>query len=106
MLTNAQAAERGDSRLAGRFTLMLLRNGTYTDSNPLDGAASGHFEALASHRLRFHEDSACESGGFERVLGGIYSWTLNRRRLVLRLVNEGACSGRTDTLTFPVWIRR
>jgi hypothetical protein len=36
---------------------------------------------------------------------GIYRRSLHDARLTLRLVSEGQCSGRTDTLTFPVWIR-
>jgi hypothetical protein len=105
-LTSAQAAARGDSRLAGRFTLVLRRNGTYTDSNGLDGRSAGRLEALGNHRLRFNDDSACKSAGFERPEGGVYRWAANGPRLTLRLVNEGSCTGRTDTLTFPVWIHR
>jgi len=101
-----QAAARGDSRLAGRFTLVLRRDGTYTDSNPLDGRDNGRLGDLGRDRLRFYADRGCKVGGLERPQGGIYRWSLNGRRLTLDLVNEGGCTGRTDTLTFPVWIRR
>jgi hypothetical protein len=104
VLTRAEAAARGDSRLAGRFTLVLRRNGTYSDSNLLDGRTEGRLAALADHRLRFSDDSGC--GGLERPEGGVYGWSVNGERLTLRLVSEGPCSGRMDTLTFPVWIRR
>jgi hypothetical protein len=106
VLTRAEAAARGDSRLAGRFTLVLRRNGTYSDSNLLDGRAAGHLAALADHRLRFYDDSGCGYGGLERPEGGVYQWSVNGEKLTLRLVSEGPCSGRTDTLTFPVWFRR
>jgi hypothetical protein len=105
-LTSAQAATRGDPRLAGRFTLVLRANGTYTDSNALDGQDDGRVTALGHGRLRFYDDRFCKLGGLERPQGGIYRWSLNGRRLTLSLVNEGACTGRTDTLTFPVWARR
>jgi hypothetical protein len=105
-VTSAQAQAKGDSRLAGRFTLVLRRDGTYSDSNPLDGHDDGRVEALAGDRLRFHDDRGCKLGGYERPEGGVYRWSLNGRRLTLRLVNEGPCTGRTDTLTFPVWARR
>ena len=104
-VTNAEAEGRGDPRLAGRFSLVLRRNGTYSDSNPLDGPADGRLEALAFHRLRFSDDSACDAAGLERAEGGIYRWSMNGERLTLRLIREGACSGRTDTLTFPVWMQ-
>ncbi|HEV8250427.1 MAG TPA: hypothetical protein VGQ15_10680 [Gaiellaceae bacterium] len=105
-LTRAQAAARGDSRLAGRFTLVLRSNGTYTASNALDGRTNGRLAALANHRLRFYDDSGCKSGGFERPQGGVYRWSLNGARLTLRLVSEGPCTGRTATLTYPVWTRK
>jgi hypothetical protein len=105
-LTSTEAAARGDPRLAGTFTLELRRNGTYTDSNPLDGRDDGRVAALGHGRLRFYDDRFCRLGGLERPRGGIYRWSLNGRRLTLSLVNEGACTGRTDTLTFPVWVRR
>ena len=104
-VTSAQAATRGDPRLAGRFTLVLRPNGTYTDSNPLDGRDDGRLAAPTRGRLRFYDDRGCKLDGLERTRGGIYGWSLNGTRLTLRLVNEGACSGRTDTLTFPVWVR-
>jgi hypothetical protein len=105
-LTLAQATARGDSRMAGRFTLVLRANGTYTASNPLDGTMRGRLTALPGQRLRFSRDSGCLFGGFERPNGGIYRWSLSGRRLTLRLVTEGACTGRTQTLTYPVWLRR
>lgn len=104
-LTEDEASARGDSRLAGKFTLVLRRNGTYTASNPFDGRSHGRLASLSGHRLRFYDDNACKGGGFERPQGGIYRWRLNGKRLTLRLVNEGPCSGRTDTLTFPIWTR-
>jgi len=105
-LTSAQAAARGDPRLTGRFTLVLRANGTYTDSNPLDGIDDGRVARLAHGRLRFYDDRYCKLGGLERQQGGIYRWSLNGERLTLRLVNEGGCTGRSDTLTFPVWVRK
>jgi hypothetical protein len=105
-LTAERAARRGDSRLAGRFTLVLRRNGTYSASNPLDGMTGGRLSALSGRRLRFSNDFACRAGGHERSRGGIYRWAITRRRLTLRLVSEGPCTGRTQTLTYPVWVRR
>ena len=105
-LTVNQAAEKGDGRLAGKFTLVLRRNGTYTASNSFDGASSGKLAALSGHRLRFYSDTGCLGGGFERPQGGIYRWSLSGARLKLTLVTEGACTGRRDTLTFPTWKRR
>jgi hypothetical protein len=105
-LTSLQARARGDSRLAGRFRLVIRRNGTYSDSNPLDGRDDGRVAALGHQRLRFYDDRGCKLGGYERPEGGVYRWSLNGERLSLRLINEGGCTGRTDTLTFPVWIRR
>ena len=105
-LTADQAITRGDARMAGRFYLVLRKNGTYTVSNPLDGASRGRVEALAGKRLRFHSDSGCTFGGFERPQGGIYRWSLEGRLLTLRRVSEGPCWGRTQSLTYPVWKRR
>ena len=105
-LTRAQAAAKGDSRLAGKFTLWLTRNGTYVSSNSFDRPSQGRLAALSNHRLRFYDDVGCKDGGFERPGGGIYRWSLNDGRLTLRLVSEGACTGRRDTLTFPVWKRK
>jgi hypothetical protein len=105
-LTLVQATARGDSRMAGKFTLVLRRDGTYSTSNPLDGPDGGRLAALTNHRLRFYADRGCKFGGFERPSGGIYRWSLNGTRLTLRLVSEGACTGRTQTLTYPVWTRR
>jgi hypothetical protein len=104
-LTVAQAAAKGDRRLAGKFRLVLRRNGTYTASNSFDPPASGKLAALSGHRLRFYADTGCKYGGFERPQGGTYLWTLSGTRLKLTLVSEGACTGRRDTLTFPVWKR-
>jgi hypothetical protein len=104
-LTLDQAIARGDSRMAGRFTLVLRRNGTYANSNPLDGRSGGRLADLGHHRLRFYADRGCRIGNMERPRGGIYRWSVSGRRLTLRLVNEGACTGRTQTLTYPVWIR-
>jgi hypothetical protein len=105
-VTLEQATARGESRMAGRYTLELMPNGRYVSSNPLDGRDSGRLAALANHRLRFYDDRGCKFGGFERPQGGIYRWSLSGTRLTLRLVNEGPCTGRTQTLTYPVWIRR
>lgn len=105
-LTPNGAIGKGDARMAGRFTLVLRRNGTYSASNPFDGPASrGRFAALAGHRLRFYDDLGCKTGGFERPQGGTYRWSLDGTRLTFKLVSEGPCWGRTQTLTYPVWIR-
>jgi len=105
-LTLAQANARGDSRMAGEFTLVLRRNGTYTMSNPLDGMSRGRLAALTRKRLRFYNDSGCKAGGFELREGGTYRWSVNGKRLTLRVVSEGPCTGRTQTLTYPVWTRK
>jgi hypothetical protein len=105
-LTVAQATSRGDSRLAGTFTLVLRKNGTYSASNALDGRSAGRLAALPGRRLRFSHDSGCTYGGYERPQGGVYRWSLRGRRLTLWLVSEGPCTGRTQTLTYPVWLRR
>jgi hypothetical protein len=105
-LTRAQAIAKGDSRLAGKFRLVLRRDGTYTASNSFDPPASGKLTALSNHRLRFSADTGCTYGHFERPQGGIYRWSVDGDRLKLTLVSEGACTGRRDTLTFPVWKRR
>lgn len=105
-LSAAQAAARGDARLAGRFELVLRRNGTYTMSNSLDGRSHGRLTALANRRLRFSNDTGCKAGNFEWPGGGVYRWSLNGNRLTLRLVKEGPCTGRTQTLTYPVWVRK
>jgi hypothetical protein len=91
--------------MAGLFRLILRRNGTYSVWNPLDGKTDGKLASLAGDRLRFYADSGCLFGGFERPEGGTYRWSRNGQRLSLRLVNEGPCSGRTQSLTYPVWIR-
>ena len=105
-LSAVQAETAGDPRMAGRFTLVLRRNGTYTASNPLDPPTHGRLAVLPGRRLRFYADSGCEFGGFERPRGGVYRWSLDGRRLTFRLVSEGPCTGRTQTLTYPVWTRR
>jgi len=106
-LSYSQAYTLGDARMYGRFRLTLRRNGTYTMSNPLDGATSGRLAALAGKRLRFSQDTGCMAGGFERPKGGVYRWSIRDGKLMLRLVNEGPCSGRTQTLTYPTaWKRR
>jgi hypothetical protein len=106
-LTPEGAIDKGDARMAGKFTLVLRRNGTYSASNPLDGpTVRGRLAALAGHRLRFYDDFGCKTGGFERPQGGTYRWSLDGRRLTLERVSEGPCWGRTQTLTYPVWIRK
>ena len=105
-LTQSQAIAKGDVRMTGRFRLVLRRNGTYTVSNPLDGATHGKYAALAGKRLRFYGDSGWVLGGFERPQGGTYRWSLRGRLLTLRVVSEGECTGRTQSLTYPVWKRR
>jgi hypothetical protein len=105
-LSPAQAAARGDSRLAGKFELVLGSNGLYATVNSFDGASAGQLAVLPGHRLRFFNDIGCVVGGFEQPSGGTYSWSLNGNRLILRLVKEGPCSGRTETLTYPVWKRQ
>ena len=104
-LSADQALDRGDPRMAGKFTLVLRSNGTYSDSNPLDGASKGRLADIGHHRLRFYRDRGCLYGNFERPQGGVYQWSLNGRSLTLRLVNEGPCTGRTQTLAYPVWRR-
>ena len=105
-LSPAQAAARGDSRMAGKFTLVIRRNGTYTASNPLDGSTRGRVAALSGKRLRFYNDSGCKAGGYEIRAGGVYHWAVKGKRLTLRLFSEGPCTGRTQTLTYPIWIRK
>lgn len=105
-LTQSQAAALGDARMQGTFRLVLRRNGTYTASNPLDGTMSGRLAALSGKKLRFFRDTGCIMGDFERPKGGIYAWSVNGRRLTLRLVSEGPCTGRTQTLAWVVWTRR
>ena len=102
-LTPAQATARGDSRMAGSYVLVLGSNGLYVTLNPLDGASAGKFAVLPNHRLRFFYDIGCSEGGVASPGGGIYSWSLGANGLTLRLVKEGPCSGRTQTLTYPVW---
>jgi hypothetical protein len=104
-LTADQAASRGDVRMTGAFRLVLRRNSTYSAWNPLDGRVDGRVAALPGRRLRFYADSGCVGGGFERPRGGTYRWSLNGRKLTFRLVSEGPCTGRTQTLTYPVWSR-
>ena len=104
-LTQAQATGQGDWRMTGRFTLVLRRNGTYTVSNPLDGPTSGKVAALPNRRLRFYDDTGCIAGGFESDEGGVYRWSVRPGQLVLRLVREGPCTGRSQSLTYPVWKR-
>lgn len=105
-LSPVQAETAGDPRMAGKFTLVLKRNGTYIASNPLDPTTHGRLAALPGRRLRFYADSGCEYGGFERPRGGIYRWSFDGRRLTFRLVSEGPCAGRTQTLTYPTWTRK
>lgn len=105
-LSAVQAETAGDPRMAGKFTLVLKRNGTYIASNPLDPTAHGRLAVLPGRRLRFYADSGCEYGGFERPRGGVYRWSLDGRRLTFRLVSEGPCTGRTQTLTYPTWTRK
>ena len=104
-LTLGEAATLGDTRMKGKFRLVLRANGTYTDVNPLDGRSHGRLAALPGKRLRFFEDNGCTLGGFERPQGGIYSWSVRRSTLTLRLVSEGACTGRTQSLAWVVWHR-
>jgi hypothetical protein len=72
----------------------------------LDGPSHGKYEALSGKRLRFFRDKLCIDGGFERPQGGMYRWSLNGKLLMIRLVNEGPCTGRSDALTSAVWKRR
>ena len=105
-LTSSQAAALGDARMTGTFRLVLRSNGTYAVNNPLDPLTHGRLAALSGKKLRFFEDSGCEYGGFERPKGGIYSWSVKGRKLTLRLVSEGACTGRTQSLAWVVWNRK
>ena len=106
-LTPEGAIDKGDARMAGKFTLVLRRNGTYSASNPLDGPTiRGRFAALTGHRLRFYDDFGCKTGGFERPQGGTYRWALDGTRLTFKRISEGPCWGRTQTLTYPVWRRK
>ena len=95
VLAGARAIRGGEQALRGPYV------GSYTAT-----LTSAQAAALGHGRLRFYDDRFCKLGGLERPQGGIYRWSLNGRRLTLSLVNEGACTGRTDTLTFPVWARR
>ena len=106
-LSYNQAYTLGDTRMYGRFRLTLRRNGTYTATNPLDPTTHGRLTAIPGKRLRFSQDSGCLAGGFERPKGGLYRWSIRDGKLTLRLVSEGPCSGRTQTLTYPAaWKRR
>ena len=105
-LTASQATALGDSRMTGKFRLVLRPNGTYSVTNPLDPTTKGRLAALSGQKLRFFEDSGCTYGGFERPKGGIYRWSVNGRKLTLRLVSEGACTGRTQSLAWVVWHRK
>lgn len=105
-LTSSQAAALGDLRMTGKFRLVLRANGTYSVTNPLDGTATGRLAALPGRKLRFFKDSGCTYGGFERPKGGIYTWSMSGDKLTLRLVSEGACTGRTQSLAWVVWHRR
>ena len=104
-LSYSEAVTRGDGRMNGRFKLVLRENGTYTMANPLDLPSRGSLVALPNRRLRFFKDSGCEYGGHERPKGGIYTWSVRESKLTLRLVSEGACTGRTQSLTYVVWNR-
>ncbi len=104
-LTATQATTLGDVRMTGRFRLALRTNGTYTVANPLDPPTSGRFAVLPGKQLRFFKDEGCIAGGFERPKGGIYRWSVNGPKLTLRLVSEGACTGRTQSLAWVVWKR-
>lgn len=105
-LTLGEAAALGDTRMKGKFRLVLRANGTYTVVNPLDGPSQGRLAALPGKRLRFFKDKGCTFGGFERPQGGIYGWSVKGRTLALRLVSEGACTGRTQSLAWVVWHRK
>lgn len=105
-LTLGEAATLGDIRMKGKFRLALRANGTYSVTNPLDGTTNGRLAALPGKKLRFYKDSGCEYGGFERPKGGIYAWSVNGRKLTLRLVSEGPCTGRTGSLAWVVWTRK
>lgn len=105
-LSGEEAFAKGDSRMAGSFRLVLRGNGTYSVTNPLDPTANGRLAALPGKKLRFYKDSGCLYGGFERPKGGIYSWSVTGRKLTLRLVSEGSCSGRTQSLAWVVWHRK
>jgi len=104
-LTLAEATAQGDARMTGTFSLVLRRNGTYSVSNPLDGRTNGRLAALPNKKLRFFSDSGCIAGAFERPKGGIYRWSISGQRLTLSLVSEGPCTGRSQSLTYPVWKR-
>jgi hypothetical protein len=101
------ASEAGDRERAGRYTLVLRSDGTYSMSNPVDGKATGSYKAGMGHDLTFGKDSGCTAGGFAGV--GVYGWTTTadgQLKFKIARPESGGCTGRTLTLTLPKWQRQ
>ena len=95
-----------DPRLAGKFRLVLRRNGTYTTSNSLDGLSRGRF-TTSGRRIVFAHDVSCETAlGVDQA--GVYRWSVAQGKLKLTPMRIGSdpCSGRWQTLTYPIWTQR
>jgi hypothetical protein len=104
-LSKAQMINQGfDPRLAGRFRLVLRRNGTYTTFNAFDGSSRGRFRVTGT-RIVFSADVGCLAGGIDGK--GVYVWAIAHGALRLNLARIGGdpCGGRWQTLTYPVWRR-
>ena len=95
-----------DPRLAGKFRLVLRRNGTYTTFNSLDGSSRGRF-TTSGRRIVFAHDVGCETAlGVDQA--GVYRWSIAQGRLKLTPMRVGSdpCGGRWQTLTYPIWTKR
>jgi hypothetical protein len=98
-LSEKQAEAAGDVELAGRSTLELRDDGTYSQSNELDGPSHGTYGESADGRLVFAHDNLCAVGGFDGK--AVYTVELADDRLIFEtdLAETGGCTGRTQALT-------
>jgi len=96
-----------DPRLAGKFRLVLRKNGTYTTFNKLDGASRGRF-TVSGRRIVFAHDVGCEQAYSAPDKTGAYRWSVEQGKMKLTTVRLGSdpCGGRWQTLTYPVWTKR
>jgi hypothetical protein len=107
-LSSHEAIQKGDVRLAGAFRLELRGDGTYTTFQELDGPTDGHYAVASGNRLVFKQDKGCDVFTHGKGSVGVYRWSVTGDHLRLTNVvpETGGCTGRTQSLVFPVWQRR
>jgi predicted small secreted protein len=98
------SAAAADTAYEGEFRLDLRDDGTYTLYSDRDQETTGRYGAAPDDFLVFTDDTGCA----ENFAGsGVYQWAVDGDEMTLTLVRPetGGCTGRSDTLTIPRWVK-